>query len=200
MANGGLIIHINGWPGVGKLTIARALAGLMNARLLDNHTVINPAEALFERRDPLNRSLRKALRAAIFDHVARMQPGVLILTDAISDDAFDSAVFDEHRALAAARGARLVAVVLDCAPQINSERLVAAGRAEQRKLTDPAVLAALRAEHRLLRAQGVPLIELDVGALSPGEAAAILAERCRELVESAPQPDESIHEPGAPGP
>lgn len=179
MASDNLIIHINGWPGVGKLTIARELAGLMNARLLDNHTIINPAEALFERRDPLNRSLRKALRTAIFDHAARMKPGALILTDAISDDAFDSAIFDEYRELAQKRDARLIAVVLDCAPEINAQRLVAAGRAEKRKLTDATVLASLRASHRLLRAQGVPLIELDVGALSPGEAAAHLASHCR---------------------
>lgn len=198
MASGGLIIHINGWPGVGKLTIARELAGLMGARLLDNHTIINPAEALFERRDPLNRSLRKALRAAIFDHVARMQPGVLILTDALSDDAFDSAVFDEYRELAKACGARLVAVVLDCAPEINAQRLVAAGRTETRKLTDAAVLASLRASHRLLRAQGVPLIELDVGARSPGEAAAHLARHCRAVLESDSQPTESHSQPDGP--
>lgn len=195
MAEGGLIIHINGWPGVGKLTIARELAGLMDARLLDNHTIIDPAEALFERRDPLNRSLRKALRAAIFDHVGRMQPGVLILTDALSDDAFDSAVFDEYRELARRRGDRLVAVVLDCAPEINGQRLIAAGRAEKRKLTDASILAALRADHRLLRAQGVPLIALDVGTLSPAEAAAHLARHCRAALESDSQPSESRSQP-----
>lgn len=200
MAQDDLIIHINGWPGVGKLTIARELAGLMRARLFDNHTIINPAEALFERSDPLNRSLRQALRTTILAYAAQMKPGVLILTDAISDDAFDSAVFEDYRELAQRRGARLVAVVLDCAPEINAERLVAAGRAEQRKLTNPAVLASLRASHRLLRAQAVPLIELDVGTLSPGEAAIILAGRCRELVESAYQLAESMREPGTPEP
>lgn len=198
MASGDLIIHINGWPGVGKLTIARELAGLMGARLLDNHTIINPAEALFERRDPRYRSLRQALRSTILAHAAQMKPGVLILTDALLDDAVDSALFAEYRELAKGRGSRLVAIVLDCAPEINAERLVAAGRAEQRKLTDPAVLASLRARHRLLRAQGIPLIELDVGSLSPSEAAAILARRCRELVESAAQPAEPMREPGAP--
>ncbi|WP_332688282.1 AAA family ATPase [Bosea sp. (in: a-proteobacteria)] len=200
MAQRDLIIHINGWPGVGKLTIARELAGLMGARLLDNHTIINPAEALFERRDPLYRSLRQALRTTILAHVAQMKPGVLILTDAISDDAFDSAVFEDYRELAKNRGAELVAVVLDCAPEINAQRLMAAGRAERRKLTDPAVLASLRASHRLLRAQGVPLIELDVGPLSPSEAATILAGCCRDLVESAYQLAESMRELGTPEP
>lgn len=185
------IIHINGWPGSGKLTIARELATLLDARLLDNHTIINPAEALFERRDPLNRSLRKALRTMIFEHVAQMKPGILLLTDAISDDAFDSALFEEYRALAARRGAALVSIVLECSPEQNAERLVAAGRAERRKLTNPAILASLRASHRLLRPAGVPLVELDVSELSPAEAAAILAERCRAALESNPQPTES---------
>jgi hypothetical protein len=49
-----LILHINGWPGSGKLTIGRIVAGRLGARLLDNHTVLNPAEALFERDDPLH--------------------------------------------------------------------------------------------------------------------------------------------------
>ncbi|RDJ27334.1 nucleoside kinase [Bosea caraganae] len=182
------IIHINGWPGSGKLTIARELASLLGARLLDNHTIINPAEALFDRRDPLYRPLRKGLRAVIFDHVAQMKPGVLILTDAISDDAFDSALFEEYRALAAQRGALLVSVVLNCSPEKNAERLVAAGRAERHKLTDPAVLASLRAAHHLLRPAGVPLIELDVSELEPADAAAILMERCREALESSLEP------------
>lgn len=185
------IIHINGWPGSGKLTIARELATLLDARLLDNHTIINPAEALFERRDPLNRSLRKALRETIFAHVVQMKPVMLLLTDAISDDAFDSALFEEYRALAAKRGAALVSIVLECSPEQNAERLVAAGRAERRKLTNPAILASLRASHRLLRPAGVPLVELDVSELSPAEAAAILAERCRAALESNPQPTES---------
>lgn len=200
MAQGDLIIHINGWPGVGKLAIARELARLLDARLLDNHTIINPAEALFERRDPLYRSLRKALRTTILAHAAQMKPGVLILTDALSDDAFDSALFEDYRELAKNRGARLVAVVLDCAPEINAERLVAAGRAERRKLTDPAVLASLRARHRLLKAPGLPLVELDVGALAPAEAAALLARFCRELLESELQPPESAPQPGEPRP
>jgi broad-specificity NMP kinase len=53
------IVHINGCPGTGKLTIARLLAPMIGAKLVDNHTLINPAEMLFARRDPLYRSLRE---------------------------------------------------------------------------------------------------------------------------------------------
>jgi shikimate kinase len=32
-----LIIHLNGWPGVGKFTVARLLSEQLGARLIDNH-------------------------------------------------------------------------------------------------------------------------------------------------------------------
>lgn len=46
--------HINGWPGTGKRTIGKLVAGRIGGRLLDNHVMLNPAEALFERWDPLH--------------------------------------------------------------------------------------------------------------------------------------------------
>ena len=110
-----LIVHINGWPGCGKLTIARILAKRLTGKLLDNHTLLNPGEALFTRSDPLHGSLRKAVREATLDHAAQLRAGMpLVLTDALADDAIDQALFDEYRILAARRQARLVSVMLEC--------------------------------------------------------------------------------------
>src|SRR5262245_44240671 len=107
------IIHVNGWPGCGKLTIARFLTRRLNGKLLDNHTLLNPAEALFDRSDPLHGSLRRQVRACVLDHAARLPPSIpLVLTDALSDDATDQAMFDDYRILASRRGTRLIAVVL----------------------------------------------------------------------------------------
>ena len=47
-----MIIVLNGYPGVGKLTIGRELTTLMNGRLLDIHTVYNLAFALTEFKSP----------------------------------------------------------------------------------------------------------------------------------------------------
>lgn len=169
---GGTIIHMNGWPGTGKLTIARILAHRLSARLLDNHTLMNPAEALFARRDPLYASLRQEIRRVAFEHIGRAPtPETFIFTDALSDDDGDTKTFEAYRDLAAKRGARLVAVVLDCALEENLRRLAAPGRAEARKLTDPSVLNGLRDRHRLLRGQADRLVEVDVTKLSPEEAA-----------------------------
>lgn len=66
-------VYINGYPGVGKLTIAKELryARFMSmlisrllmpgARLLDNHKLIDPAAALFERGAPEYQPLRQAI-------------------------------------------------------------------------------------------------------------------------------------------
>jgi len=176
-----LVLHINGWPGCGKLTIARIVAARLNARLLDNHTLLNPAEALFTRDDPLHRALRKSLRETIFRFVAQVPPGVpIVFTDALADDAGDAAMFDEYRELARGRSARLVSAVLDCDLEENVRRLTTAGRAERMKLTRPAVLTALRNRYRLLKPGGVALIEIDVTSLAAEQAAAELVNRLPE--------------------
>ena len=47
-----MIVHINGWPGSGKLTVGREVARKLGARLLDNHTLHDVAIRLCERGTP----------------------------------------------------------------------------------------------------------------------------------------------------
>ena len=170
-----LIVHINGWPGCGKLTIARILAKNLAGKLLDNHTLLNPAEALFDRGNPLHGSLRMAVRAATLDHAAQLREGLaLVLTDALSDDPTDQAMFNDYRVLAARRQARLVSVVLECEHEENVRRLASAGRAELYKLTRPDFLAELRTKYRLLRPPGIECIEIDISRMSAAETAATI--------------------------
>lgn len=172
------IVHINGWPGTGKLTVARLLAPMLGAKLVDNHTLINPAEMLFGRRDPLYRSLRGEIRTLVFDHIARADSAAsFIFTDALSDDEYDTRQFEAYRDLAVRRNARLVAVVLDCSEKENLRRLVLPARAERLKLVNPDILSGLRAKHLLLRPKGCALVGLDVTALSADDAAAEIAQR-----------------------
>ncbi|OCP00282.1 MULTISPECIES: AAA family ATPase [unclassified Ensifer] len=173
-----LVVHINGWPGTGKLTIARHLAERLGARLADNHTLINPAEALFARSDPLYRSLRSAVRASVFEHLAMASfKQSFVFTDALSDDVADTRAFEDCAELARERGARFVAVVVDCDVAENLKRLTRAGRSKLHKLTDPDVLLGLRGRHRLLRGSSDQLIEIDVTALGADAAAEAIAAR-----------------------
>ena len=172
-----VVLHINGWPGCGKLTIGRIVAGRLGARLLDNHTLLNPASALFDRDDPLHGALRQEVRAIVLGYAARLAAGVgIVLTDALADDAQDTAQFAAYRTLAAARGARLVSVVLACEAGENVRRLTDGRRADQHKLMLPETLHRLRGAYRLLRPEGVEAIALDVTALDAETAAeAVLA-------------------------
>ncbi len=43
-----MIIHINSYPGVGKLAIGKILQKRLQGRLLDNHSIYNVALALTE--------------------------------------------------------------------------------------------------------------------------------------------------------
>ncbi|MEY1556422.1 AAA family ATPase [Yoonia sp. R2331] len=166
------IIHINGWSGTGKLTIARELAQMIGARLLDNHTLMNAALALFDRGTPEYRALRQDLRDTAFAAASDLPATTaLVLTDAFSDDPYEEQLFADVLALAKTRGARLIRVILDITEGENLRRLTGPGRVEARKLTDPDILRDHRANHVLLGHDDPTAIHLDVTDLSPKDAA-----------------------------
>jgi predicted kinase len=43
-----VIVYLVGFPGTGKLTVARELALLLNARVVDNHWINNPILGLID--------------------------------------------------------------------------------------------------------------------------------------------------------
>jgi len=155
------IIHICGWAGCGKRTIALELSRIINGKVIDNHLILNPAGALFERGTTDHSSLRSAVRAAVFEHALRLPPDIpLILTDALADQPSDLELFEPVKALALARVAQLCLVTLDIAEAENIKRLISPGRAELGKLTEPDILIGLRAQYDLLRPKGAVSIDV----------------------------------------
>ena len=62
------LIWINGLPGVGKLTIATALAVKDSSiKVIDNHKLIDPVAAKFPRDHPDYQTERKRVRQGCFD-------------------------------------------------------------------------------------------------------------------------------------
>jgi hypothetical protein len=167
------VIHINGWPGSGKRSIGTILAAEIGGKLLDCHVMLNPAEALFERNDPLHAELLDAVRSVTLDYAAKLAQAVsIILTDPLSDDASDTAVFERYRNLATRRGARLISVTLEIEAAENVRRLETPSRAEHRKLTRATVLRELWHNVKLLQPEGTEAYSLDVTHLTASEAAA----------------------------
>jgi hypothetical protein len=71
------VVWINGFPGSGKLTVATAVAAVdKTAVVLDNHKLIDPVEARFERTHPRYQHERRLFRQAALDRHVR-DPGML---------------------------------------------------------------------------------------------------------------------------
>ncbi|MBM2577665.1 hypothetical protein JQC91_15265 [Jannaschia sp. Os4] len=148
------LVHLNGWPGTGKRTVALALAARIGARVLHSHLVLDPASALFERGTPERAALRERLRATLYEAAVGLPPEVpLIVTDALAATDAGAPLIETTLHLARARGG-LVPFVLEVGPEENARRLADPARAGTGKLTDPSVLADLRRRHALLRLPG----------------------------------------------
>lgn len=139
-----MIVHLNGRPGIGKLTIGRVLAQSMRARLLDSHSVCNVAFALtiFQSEDFY--SALRGVRSIAFDAARKIPLDVpIILTDAhFLDQAWAVDNWTAIRSLAADRGSSLFAVTLECAPDENKRRIMGESRLGKRKPRDEARVEA----------------------------------------------------------
>ncbi|MBM3548803.1 MAG: hypothetical protein FJX54_17815 [Alphaproteobacteria bacterium] len=61
-----MIVNINGWPDVGKLSVAEQLAKRIGGRLPNNHTIFNVAFSLCEFRTPgFHEAVRSVRRIAV---------------------------------------------------------------------------------------------------------------------------------------
>lgn len=148
---------------------------MIGARLIDNHLILTPANALFEREVPEHIALRAALRAVLYQAAEALPPDVpLILTDALAQSDAGSDLIEPSLALAHKRGARFVPVLLTISEDENLRRVADPSRTGIGKLTDRAILQDLRLRHELLRLPGVR--ELDVTDLSAAQAATRIAE------------------------
>lgn len=133
-----VIIHLNGWPGVGKLAIARLLRDSLGARLLDNHTVFNVAFALTEFRSPEFYAAARTVRDAAFDCATSVpSPVPIIMTNALSKSDWGEENWNAVRALARRSSRRLLAVVLSCEEAEQAKRIASPERRYLGKLTDP---------------------------------------------------------------
>ena len=171
------IIHINGDPGVGKLTIGSHLAGLLNGRLLDNHSIYNIAFAVTEFRTPAFYQTLRAARDIAYARILELPATTpVVLTNWYSQDSdWGIENWDEAIALAQRRGCPLLVVILICTPAENARRIQSEQRALKRKPQDPEMVGGNRARRPLLDHGGDALLRLDVTNLSAETAAKRIA-------------------------
>jgi AAA domain len=180
-----VILHLIGFAGTGKLTIAHAILARAPFLLVDNHFINNVVFRLIDTdgKSPLPprvwENVRK-VRAIVFDTLRELaQPARnFVLTNQLVEGAAeDEKVFQEVRALARARGAAFLPVRLLIAPEELARRVVSPQRQALLKSRDPHEAWRMAGEHQVYIPKDVDYFELEVTTLAPADAAErILAE------------------------
>ncbi|KEQ58337.1 uncharacterized protein M437DRAFT_17843, partial [Aureobasidium melanogenum CBS 110374] len=185
----GRIILLNGFPGVGKYSIGRKLHALFepaHVRFVDNHVLIDPAQAIAPGRNSDHKELRRAFRKVAFDALCNIpgQDVTIILTSCLSSATEDREVFEEHLRIASCRGIPIYIFNIICAPNEHKVRLSAPERSAgtKTKLLDSEILNSMMSKHRLMRLSDLDeshegdverrLFELDTSGQSIEESAA----------------------------
>ncbi|RMY67688.1 hypothetical protein D0863_07634 [Hortaea werneckii] len=151
------VVLLNGFPGTGKLAVARALRsklGDTNTRLVDNHLIIDPAKATHPGRGYEHKALRDVIRRAIFQDLKGLPKNIttVILTGCLGQNSEDVAVYAEHVELAQARGVPLLSFTLTVEKSEHLLRLQSPDRVygQKTKLNDPAVLETIMTNNEIL--------------------------------------------------
>lgn len=173
-----MIVNLNGWPGVGKLTTARELSKLVDGKLLDNHTLLNVGKALARDGSPEFYALVRAVRSVAFDAILELPKTVpVVLTNVVARGGISGFLEENWRAiidLAHARKTDLYSVTLTCSPVENARRIVAFDRALLGKRQDPGLLNELANTRELYDDGATCRLTVDNSDLTPLETASTI--------------------------
>ena len=179
-----MIVHLNGMPGVGKLTVARRLRDMLPARLIDNHLLIDLVESICGGRSPDFQAVLATVTEVVHRLIAEQRgDSVLVFTNALAaglpeDEARLAAV----RALAERMGRPFVPVLLTCDAAENERRLLMPDRAAKRKLMDAKQLHSLIANYEISHDRGHPhALEIDTTALTAEQTAERIAAHVKSV-------------------
>ncbi len=170
------LILLYGPPAVGKLTVAKELAGLTNFKLFHNHLTIDVAASIFEHGSrPYTRVLRQ-MRLMILEEAIRAHLEGIILTYVYGPSR--AAVIRQYVTLMTRRGGDICLVRLYCDRAMLHERVGQEDRNAHGKIVDVEQLEEkledLEAPFALI--EGMESLSLDVGQMTAAEAAEAIAE------------------------
>jgi shikimate kinase len=180
-----VLVNLNGWPGVGKLTTARELKKLLGGKLLDNHTILNVGKALAEGGTPEYYHLVRAVRASAFAAILELPSTVpIILTNVVARGGASGFLEENWQALinlAQARDCPLFSVTLTCSAIENARRIIRDDRGLLRKKQDPELLTELARTRSLYDDGATFRTVIDNTELSPLETARRIQEWIKDV-------------------
>jgi hypothetical protein len=173
-----IFLYLLGFAGTGKLTIARAFAHSIGAKVVDNHWINNPIFGLIDPDgvSPLPDAVwsqTAKVREAVLETIATLaKPGAnfVFTHDGIEGERYDDDVLRGIQTTAARRGARLIPVRLVCNEDELVRRIQSGDRAATLKCTDPADAIRKSRHHAVLDPRLPGTSTLDVTTLTPQQS------------------------------
>jgi chloramphenicol 3-O-phosphotransferase len=171
------LIFLHGLPGVGKLTVARALSELTGFRVFHNHLVVDLVGAVFEFGSPRFVELREMIWLAVFSRAAGAGLSGLIFTFA-----FDSTVrgdfIERTREAIESSGGEVLFVELRCSPGELERRIEQPSRQGSGKLNSAGRFRELNEDGAFV-APGIPAgrLVLDTTDITASDAARLIVSK-----------------------
>ena len=134
------LLFLHGSPATGKLTVAKALLGIVPGRLFDNHAGIDLARTIFEFDAPGFWDLVHTVRYAALDAAAAHGVPLVVMTFCYAEPD-DRPQFEQFEEIMQRHGGDLLPVFLHCSYAEAARRVGNPDRVERRKMASAASLA-----------------------------------------------------------
>ncbi|KAK1599025.1 uncharacterized protein LY79DRAFT_665578 [Colletotrichum navitas] len=175
-------IYINGFPGVGKLTVAKDVCNLIQeSGVFHNHLVIDPVAAMLDRRSEAYDELRAEFRRRALHAVAtrpELEDTTFIFTDSRESSAQGSAGVKDYQSAAEVRGVPFISIILHCKLEEKLRRLEGKDSGDESRrsteLIDGEILRIVRENEEIFRCGGELELELNITDIKPSEAARVI--------------------------
>jgi len=169
------LIFLHGTPGVGKLTVARELAGVTGYKLFHNHLTVDLVGSVFEFGTAPFIELREKIWLDLFSEAASNEVKGIIFTFAFEPTVREGFV-ERVSAAVEARGGEVFFVKLTCSTEELEKRITSESRSRFGKLTSLEQFRELNDAGAFIDPRVTPdRLVLDTTRLSPGEAASKIA-------------------------
>jgi len=173
-----IFLYLVGFAGTGKLTIARAFARRVGAKVVDNHWVNNPIFGLIDPDGvtPLPDAIwvqTAKVREAVLETIATLakpDTNFVFTHDGVEGEPYDVEVLRGIESAAARRVACLFPVRLLCDEGELVRRIQSPGRAAMLKCVDPAEAIYKSRRHVVLDPRLPATLTLDVTSLTPEQS------------------------------
>jgi hypothetical protein len=128
------LLFLHGAPAAGKLTVAKALLGMVPGRLSDNHAAIDLARTIFDFGAPGFWELVHSVRCSAFDAAAEHEVALVVTTFCYAEP-YDRPQYEKFEEIMQRRGGELLPVFLHCSREEAARRVGNPDRVERRKMT-----------------------------------------------------------------